>query len=143
MKSNSPSIEVVIRIRNRAIDQLFSSHLTYEIGDVVDIVIDVTNNSEEEITHLFISHMLRDAVMYVPNSLKPELGTADLLFRIMRWRIVTLKSGGLAVLTFQVKVGNESSNASIPFSASYTYQRQNVSYGTYEAIGASLEKRNL
>ncbi|WP_416827042.1 hypothetical protein [Ectobacillus polymachus] len=138
---NLSPLDVVIRIKNSFEENVFSSHLFYNSGDLIEIMIDVMNNGKEDITHLFISHMLRDAVMYIPNTLTTDTGEADILFRIIRWRIVTLKSGELAALSFQARVSNQQKIA-IPFGASYTYRKQNQNCGTYKAIGAILEKRN-
>ncbi|WP_051316979.1 hypothetical protein [Ectobacillus panaciterrae] len=132
--------QAAVYVCNKTEGSGWSSADCYQAGDTAGIKLDICNNGNEEMVQISVSHMIRDYLLVMPNTLKAEQGDASLLFQLVRWRIASLKPGESAALFFEAKI-RDVAHSPISLTASYTFQTFHKLHGPYQAQGAALEKR--
>jgi hypothetical protein len=139
MKNVKAETIAIVQVCNDAETAVWDSAGCYKAEDIVRLRINICNNGTQELKHISVSHMIRDYLLFIPDTLKADNGDASLLFQLVRWRINLLKPGECATLFFKVKIKELSANLSISLTASYTFQILQTIYGPYQAQGALLE----
>ncbi|WP_020059339.1 hypothetical protein [Bacillus sp. 123MFChir2] len=137
-KQNIPRIEVTLSVCNMKQNTSFSNTVYYEIQDIIAIKIEVDNQGEEAVSRIFVSHMIRDQLLYAPNTLTSNNGENEFLFRLVRWRIENLLPKEKARLVWQVKAERNGLPPSLPLRATYTFQHNHQVYGPLQTKEATL-----
>ncbi|MBO9130370.1 hypothetical protein [Bacillus sp. 165] len=141
-ESGEPCIVTNISLRNLTVGSLITERLSYELGDIVECSLFVKNTGATTAMLLYVNHMIRDYLIYVPNSLRFDKGEGKVLFQLVRWHIQSLKSGEEARLFLHFKMKDGNMNPSAPLRATYTYQNNRGSiFGPYQSNEVVLEKK--
>ncbi|EEL49568.1 hypothetical protein CN373_04780 [Bacillus cereus] len=127
-KQSNPNLEVTLQIRSQK-EKDFSEKVVYGVHEILFIQLEVENIGNEEVSHIIVSHMIRDHFAYIPNTLHANKGTGEFLFQLVRWRIDELRSGEKAQLICQVKATRIQIPSSISLRATYTFQQNGRLYG--------------
>lgn len=135
-----PNITVTLQIRGIK-EEVFSYELVYDIQDVFFIQLEVENTGNEEISRIVVSHMIRDHLVYIPNTLKTNKGTGELLFRLVRWQIDELLPNEKVQLICQVKAVRIPITSHISLRATYTFRYKDLIYGPFQTKEAIATKR--
>ncbi|WP_243524077.1 hypothetical protein [Bacillus pseudomycoides] len=122
-KQSTPNVEVTLQIRSQK-EKNFSQKVVYGVHEILFIQLEVENIGSEEVSHVIVSHMIRDHFAYIPNTLHTNKGTGEFLFQLVRWRIDELLSGEKAQLICQVKASRIQIPSSISLRATYTFQQK-------------------
>lgn len=133
-----PRIEVTLTMCNMKQTSTFSSAVYYGIKDIIAIQIEVDNQGEEAVSRIFVSHMIRDQLLYVPNTLTSNNGENEFLFQLVRWRIENLLPKEKARLVWQVKAERNGLSPSLPLRATYTFEHNHQVYGPLQTKEAML-----
>ncbi|SFI57453.1 MULTISPECIES: hypothetical protein [unclassified Bacillus (in: firmicutes)] len=141
-KQYIPRIEVTLTVCDVKQHSSFSNTVYYGIQDIIALQIEVDNQGEEAVSHICVSHMIRDQLSYVPNTLTSDNGQNEFLFQLVRWRIDNLLPKEKARLVWQVKALRNSISPSLPLRATYTFQHNHQVYGPLQTKEALLIKRN-
>ncbi|WP_129726966.1 hypothetical protein [Ectobacillus funiculus] len=113
---------------------------SYQPGDVLEIEIRLRNCGTVDVVQLFGSHMIRDYLSYIPDTLQTDKGEGAVVFRLVRWRIPLLQPGEEAVLAFQTRAQEGNPHDHITIGATYTFQARSMMYGPYETERVLLSK---
>lgn len=114
---------------------------SYQPGDVLEIEIRLRNCGTVDVVQLFGSHMIRDYLSYISDTLQADKGEVAIVFRLVRWRIPLLQPGEEAVLTFQTRAQEGNPHDHIAIGATYTFQARGMMYGPYETERILLTKQ--
>lgn len=139
-KQYIPRIEVTLSVCNMKQNNSFSNTVYYEIQDIIAIQIEVDNQGEEAASRIFVSHMIRDQLSFVPNTLTSNNGENEFLFQLVRWRIDNLLPKEKARLVWQVKAERNSLPPFLSLRATYTFQHNNQVYGPLQTKETMLIK---
>ncbi|MFD3447949.1 hypothetical protein ACFDTO_25490 [Microbacteriaceae bacterium 4G12] len=132
-------VHVMFAVRSAKGKGEFSAVAPYQAGEFVDIRCYVENKGEEEVNHISISHMIRDHLSYVSDTLYTNRGEGSVFFRLVRWLIPCLYPGEKVMLTFQVRMKEEAA-LSITLGGTYVFQCSTTVQGPFQAVPAFLEK---
>ena len=113
---------------------------SYQPGDVLEIEIRLRNCGTVDVVQLFGSHMIRDYLSYIYDTLQADKGEVAVVFRLVRWQIPLLQPGEEAVLTFQTRAQEGNPHDHITIGATYTFQARSMMYGPYETERVLLSK---
>ncbi|MEI4829016.1 hypothetical protein WAX78_06080 [Bacillus sp. FJAT-53711] len=140
-KQYAPHIDVTLTVCNMEQQSSFSDTIYYELQDIIAIQIEVDNKGEEAVSRICVSHMIRDQLSYIPNTLTSNNGEYEFLFQLVRWRIDNLSPKEKACLVLQVKAKRNNISPSLPLRATYTFQHNQQMYGPLQTKQALLIKR--
>ncbi|HDX9580594.1 TPA: hypothetical protein ROX88_004247 [Bacillus pseudomycoides] len=138
-KQSIPLIEVTLTVCNMKQLSSFSNTVYYGIQDIIALQIEVDNQGEESVSHICVSHMIRDQLSYVPNTLTSDNGENEFLFQLVRWRIDNLLPKEKTRLVWHVKVESNSPLTSLPLRATYTFKHNQQVYGPLQTKEAILK----
>lgn len=141
-KQYIPRIEVALTVCNVKQQSSFSHSIYYGIQDIIALQIELDNQGEESVSHICVSHMIRDQFSYVPNTLISDNGENEFLFQLVRWRIDNLLPKEKARLVWHVKVEQSSTLPSLPLRATYTFQHNHQGYGPLQTKEVLLIQSN-
>ncbi|MBO1578883.1 hypothetical protein [Bacillus sp. XF8] len=136
-KQSNPNVAVTLQIRSQK-EKCFSQKVVYDEHEILIIQLEVENIGSEEVSHVIVSHMIRDHFAYIPNTLQTNKGTGEFLFQLVRWRIDELLSGEKTQLTCQVKASRIQIQPSISLRATYTFRQKGRLYGPLQTKEAML-----
>lgn len=140
-KQYTPQIEVTLTVCNMKQQSSFSDTIYYELKDIIAIQIKVDNKGEEAVSRVCVSHMIRDQLSYIPNTLTSNNGENEILFQLVRWRIDKLSPKEKACLILKVKAERNNISSSLPLRATYTFQHNQQAYGPFQTKQALLIKQ--
>ena len=99
----TPYLDVTKEHRNTSTSGSFkTTTLSYNVGNIIEYKIRITNNGEETAYNTVVSDILNEFVSYYPNSIVTTHGTAVEVDGTIEWNIETLAKGSVATLLFQV-----------------------------------------
>lgn len=127
-KQSNPNVAVTLQIRSQK-EKCFSQKVVYDVHEILFIQLEVENIGSEGVSHVIVSHMIRDHFAYIPNTLQIQKGKGEFLFQLVRWRIDELLSGEKAQLTCRVKASRIPIPSSTSLRATYTFQQKGQLYG--------------
>ncbi|MDZ5610549.1 hypothetical protein U2I54_26940 [Bacillus pseudomycoides] len=136
-KQSNPNVAVTLQIRSQK-EKCFSQKVVYDEHEILIIQLEVENIGSEEVSHVIVSHMIRDHFAYIPNTLQTNKGTGEFLFQLVRWRIDKLLSGEKTQLICQVKASRIQIPPSISLRATYTFRQKGRLYGPLQTKEAML-----
>ncbi|MDM5189710.1 hypothetical protein QUF99_21040 [Bacillus sp. DX4.1] len=137
---STPNVEVTLQVRNLK-EKSFSHKLVYDVHEIFCIQLEVKNISGEGVSHILVSHMIRDHFAYVPSTLQANKGRGEFLFQLVRWRIDTLLPNEKVQLICQLKVIRIPIPSSIPLRATYTFKHKDLVYGPFQTKDVILIKK--
>lgn len=139
MPEETVTVFLLVRHQN---EQAAQSQLVCRPGDCIVMELHAVNRGREEAADISVSHMLRDHLSYVPDTLRADQGDAKLLFRLLRWKVPSLAPQAAAKISLHLYVQKENPQHTVPLGAAYTYWQGGNRYGPQEAAGAVLYQKD-
>ncbi|CAM4035575.1 hypothetical protein BAMA_09370 [Bacillus manliponensis] len=131
-----PEVYVSLKVRTM-VNEPFRTQVPYRLEDILEIKLEVENKGKDEVSHIVVSHMIRDHLVYVPQTLKTGTGEGELLFRLVRWRIERLLPNEIAQLSFCLKA-DRYVDVVMYLRATFTFQHKKIVYGPFQTKDAVL-----
>lgn len=107
-----------------------SSNVNYNIGDIVQYRITLTNTGTESAFNSVLTDIINPFLSFNVGSITTTNGTASVAGATLTWNIPVIAAGNSATLTFTVTtVANIGSDGRVPDSASFIYNTNNNGLG--------------